>query len=650
MKSGILSAGLLFIALALAACFASSLEATAPGMVLLACVPALLAGAVAVTGEKRSPFFACLITAAASYVAWRAAASPVKDFGRSDAELLACGLAACFWSGWLVSRRVQHWAVAGLALLALVNVVVALVQWHDPAYTLFYAGRKTVTYPSGLYAHYNHFANFLLGVGFVAAGCGLLPGSGRFGRWMWCVVAGLCVGGIALSRSRGAWVALAVGTLVLLVCWLLDLKRRRVKWFGMAVIGVVTLLPIVGFGGWWGVQKVLAGRGVSGNLSRMMDDSGRLHFATVALDLMGSQSAVGGGSRSFSYEIFRHWDPREMWTGAGDIDFVHNEFLQAGTDYGWIGLILLIGLLFLVLLRGVLVLAVEPEKNAAIPGSALTAGALAGISAMLVQSMFSFVFHMAPDVMVLGLLIGIVISQPWPFSKGDRAREMIWQRPALWAAGGLAMGLVMLGVRDAQSWWLVARPGSPGLGYSRSDRYDALEKALERRPDFRLEKDAAEVALAISKNSGPPVSGEWQDKAFQQLSNAVERNPQDHASRLNMARALDQLGKFPDAEVQYRKLIPLLDKREMYYRARFAYGSHAFHQADALFHARRSSEALAWALEARKQMKISRDLCFYYPGSEEALESGKVEEFIHWLEEARITPDPDAVPDIGAAK
>ncbi|BCU76931.1 hypothetical protein llg_16460 [Luteolibacter sp. LG18] len=643
MNAGKWSAVLLSIALALGVAFASSLEPTAPGLVLLALAPALALGAFAVTDSKRPVLLACLVFLGGGYFAWRATGATVRDFGRSDLLLLAGGLAACFWAGWLVDRRAHRWAAIGLAVLAMANVAVALVQWHDPAFTPIFAGRKTASYPSGFYGHYNHFANFLLAAGFVASGCALLGEEKRRSRIAWTLVAFGCFGGIFLSKSRGAWVAAAAGGLVLLLCWMLDLKRRHVKWFGLAAVAAAFALPVLGFSGWWMARQVLADRGVTGDGARMLDDSGRLNFASTAIEIASNQPVTGGGSRSFTYEIFKHWNPEQLWVGSGDIDFVHNEFLQAATDYGWIGLAVVAGLLFVIGLRGLLVMAVEPDKGNPGPSAGLAAGAMAGIVAVSVQGMFSFVFHMIPDVIVLGLLAGIVIAQPWPFGK-LASRQVAWARPAPWVAAGLAVGLVTLGWRDAMAWWIAARPGSGGMENQVAVRYDALRRAVAVRPDFRLEHDAAEMAARMSKTESPPASNEWADKAFGHLQRAVIRNPYDHAARLSMARVLDEFGQFSEAEENYRKLLPLMDLREMFYRTRFAYGSHAFRRANALFHARRPAEALAWALEARNQMEASKRLCGYGTQSPEGIEAAKVQEFIKWLEEARYTPAPDVVP------
>lgn len=644
MKPGLISAVILGVVLGLTVCFASSLEPTAPGMILLVLVPVLLLAGLGVSAEKRSWFFACILAGCCGYAAWASCEAPIRDYGRSDLLLVACGLSGALWAGWLASPRMHRWVAAGMAVVAMANLVVALVQLRDPSFTPFYGGRQTASFPSGFYGHYNHFANFMLAAGFLAAGCALTAGEARLRRVVWILVAAGCAAGIALSRSRGAFLGMGAGTGVLLVCWLLDLKRRRVKWTGLALIGLIAAIPMLGFGGWWAAKRFLGDR-IAGVGSGMIHDSGRLNYASVAVEIANDQPLTGGGSRSFSYEIFKRWDPVQLWTGSGDIDFVHNEILQTATDYGWIGVGLVVGFMAMVGIRALVVLAVEPESGERGPDGGLTAGAIAAMAAVGMQSMFSFVFHMAPDVLVFGLLIGFIVAQPWPFSK-IREHGRAWVRPGAWSAVGLSVILVAVGWRDAAAWWISARPGSEGFSRNLDTRYNAWQRAAEIRPDSRLDHNAAETAGLLWRSDLEEEGDEWGHRTFMHLQRAVERNPQNHADRLNMARLMDHFERFTSAEQEYRKLIPMMDVREMYYRTRFSYGDHAFRRAYALFQARRAPEALAWALEAKKQMLLSKTLCWYSPESEQESILKRVEEFIRTLEEARYSPEPDVVPPI----
>ncbi|OYV06366.1 MAG: hypothetical protein CFE26_06675 [Verrucomicrobiales bacterium VVV1] len=643
MKSGILSAVLLALVLGLALAFSSSLEPTSSGLIALAMVPVLMAGVFVSRPERRSIYLGGLICVTGVYVAWVASRSAVIDYGRSDGLLLGCGLAACSWSGWLVQRSAHRVAVGGLGLLALANVAVAVVQWKNPSYTPVFAGRETFSLPSGFYGHYNHFANFLLGSGFLAAGCAIMPGGRRWSRIGWAAVAFSSAGGIALSQSRGAVLAVGMGLAVLLICWLLDLKRRKVRWFGIAAISTMVLLPASGFGAWWVAKMVLAERGVQADSSRMLEDSGRLDFASIAVELASDHPLTGGGSRSFSYEVFAKWDPKEMWVGSGDIDMVHNELLQAATDYGWIGLGLVILLLFSLAIRGLMCLTVETSKGEIAADAGLTAGALAAIAAVMVQGMFSFVFHMVPDVIVLGLAIGIISAQPWAFSPKSGGRRG-WQRPAPWMGATLAVVLALVGWRDAAAWRLVGRPGAQGNSSDAEQRYEALQQALALRPDFRLEQASVLAAGELAKSDPDPVRGVWPMRVLDHQRSVVGRHPWNHASGLGLARQLDELGQFREADEHYRLLLPLLDTREMYYHGRFAYGSHAFRRAYALWQARRPSEAMAWALEARKQMEASRRNAWF--DADRSAELKKLDDFIKWLEGARVAPEPGVVPEL----
>lgn len=643
MNFRMLSVVALVVALAFALAFAPTLEPTAPGMVMLLLAPALAFGAAGLReGRKGSGWFAGLLAVVSAYVLWRAWSSPVMDYGRSDAMLFACGAAACVWAGWLAGKRSLKGFAIGLAVLALANLAVALIQWRDPGFTPFFSGRKTTTFPSGFYGHYNHFANFMLAAGFVAAGHALFTGSRMKARFGWGLVTLACVVGIMLSQSRGALLAVASGSAVLLVAWLLDLKRRKSRHFGIALLGVVLVVPLLAFGGWKIAESILSTRVAEGG--KLSDDSGRLEMAAMALEMAGNHPPSGGGSRSFSYELFEYWNPDELWTGSADADFVHNELLQTLADYGWVGLLLVVALLFGLLLRGVLVLAIEPEREGGGRSAALTAGALAGIAAMLTQSMFSFVFHMAPDVIVFGALAGIVIGRPWPFAS---MRSSFPGKPRLLQGVVLAfaIGLVIFGWRDAAAWWIAARPGASRQEASGIIRHEKVARALAVRPDFRLERRGAEDASEVARGASPEDAAVWKDTTIRHLRSLVARHPKEYSARLALAMQLDGTDGYQEAGALYRSLIPLLDTRESHYRTHFQYGSHAYRCGYALWQARRPAEGLAWGLEAKRQMERSRELFWFAPDSPQGIELQRVEQFIGWLQNARVTPAEGVVPE-----
>ncbi len=645
MKASTLSGLWVVLAMALALAFSSSLEPLSLGLISLAWLPALVIGAFAGGSSRGSVVLGTLVTGAGAYAAWVAFRSPVADFGRSDGLLLGCGLAACCWAGWLSGRDSHRLVGGGLMMLALANVVVAVMQWRDPAFTPIYAGRETATYPSGFYGHYNHFANFLLGVGFLLGGLASLPGSRRWVRLGWAFGALACLAGIVLSQSRGAFVALAVGATVLILCWVLDLMKRGVKWFGVVLISLAVILPLAGIGAWHVARIALASRGVDSNGARMIEDSGRLDFASMAVELALDHPVTGGGSRSFSYEVFNKWDPSELWVGGGDVDMVHNELLQAATDYGWIGLAFVVLVIFGVVARGMTVMAISPALKSSQAGdSGMTAGALAGIAAMLTQGMFSFVFHMAPDVILLGLLIGIVAGEPWPLSKVGLEPRSPLRRPGPWMGATLAVLLALVGWRDAAAWWLTARPGADGLGVDAGLRYRALKRAFEIRPDFRIEQSLLRTASELAVSDPDPIAGKWTEVLMEHHRGIIARHPWDFAARLGLARQLDIAGSLREAEELYRHLLPALDSREMFYHARFAYGSHAYRRAYALWQAGKPTEAMAWAQEAKIQMERSRKNA-YFDGTRTD-EYERVVGFIKWLDEARVTAEPGVVPEL----
>ena len=103
-----------------------------------------------------------------------------------------------------------------LAALGLVNVSLALCQLQERSFSLLFASRPGY-FPSGLFGHYNHLADFsvisvaLLAARFFFAGDSKLE---RIAQALGVIAATACV---FISTSRGGMVALCAAGATLMV-------------------------------------------------------------------------------------------------------------------------------------------------------------------------------------------------------------------------------------------------------------------------------------------------------------------------------------------------------------------------------------------------------------------------------------------------
>lgn len=594
-----------------------------------------LVGAIVMTSYKRASswMMTLAVALAASYAAWRMVESPVADFARSDGLLLAGGIGMFWWAsqiGNVSALRAFRLVVWGVTLLQL---GVAVVQrWWDPSYTITGMARMSEgNFVSGLYGHYNHFANFLLASLGLAAGAVLDSEEKRWVRVMAGLLALACVGGVILSQSRGAYLALIISGLVLLVCWGLDLTRKG-KAMGKAVLlSMAFLLPLTGWVGWKAAPVILRDRGVGKGIGYILHND-RLWYWSVALDVAAGHPVTGGGSRAFRYEEVGTILPGQMAQPI-DIGFAHNEILQVLTDYGVIGVLLMGAVLLGGFVRGLVVLGAKGEGEDRI-SSGLTLGAMAAITGMGVQAMFSYVFHVMPDVLLLGFSLGIVATQPWPREGrtcGENAgvlRRRFTHSLRFVGGTGLALAIGLLAWRDAAAWWRLRE-----RGYGPLERREA---AYQVRPDFRLAQELGRSYMARALHD---LNVESMSLALKWFEAATRRHPWDYVSWLNRAIMLDQLKRWDEAEECYAKVLPLVELRETYYRARSVQANHALLRGDLCWNERRPEEALAWFLRARHAWERSKLLTYWrQPDENENNLMKLITEKITFLEGAGIKP------------
>jgi O-antigen ligase len=626
------------LAFLLAATLATSLEVTASGLVVAVLALAVLA--MAWRSRRSWGWAGWCVVAAMAFAAWRMNASPVVDLARRDALLLAAGGGVFAWVACFASTAHRRGWLNGVMAIALAGVAIGIYQAAGhPEFTPIFRGRGSALYAAGFYSHYNHFANFMLAVGFLAAGRVLHVGETRRTRWIAAGVAAACLTGVVISQSRGAFIGLGAGLLVLSGGWLLDFKRRGSERFRTFLLAGVVLAPLLAASWWFAANHFLEGRKSRQDSTLLSNPDERSHYFSFGLEQALDHPVAGAGSRSYSYEYFRYWKNSDLWRTNSDIQFAHNEFLQTAADYGFIGLGLLTIALMAVCAKGVVSLAMEPEKGGE-PNSGELMGALAAIAAMLTQSMFSFVFHMTPDAMMLGAALGMICAHRGPFApRRTGVTSSGWRR---WSGGTLfallGLAALALSARDAAAWWVIGRPKALTDAASAEERYAVWKKAAKLRPDYRFESEASAAAVDLASRVEPGSREFWAKIALADAEAALARHPKDLQLRLRIALMLDGFSRFAEAEEYFRELVPALDLKGSLLRIRFRYGSHCYRRAYALWRSRKPEEALGWALEGKRQMELDFKGRWFAEDSPEGKELAALKQFIRWLEGAQIKP------------
>jgi len=600
-------------------------------------LPLLLVSAAVIVGSwnrknRTHPGLVCwFVIIVVGYFGWRMATSPLADFGRSDA-LLLCGAFLSFWWTTTGGNSGKFTILLfGLWLMALANVGVAAYQAYvDVDFFPIYGKRATVDFPSGFYHHYNHFANFMLGVGLLSFGYAMAGTTRRSVRLAGFGMYLVCLFGIFLATSRGGWLAMGCGSALVFVGWLSDLWRRKVSWAGGALVVATVLAPLLITGAWHLGSKAVAHRNGG--------DSGRLEFASMALELIAEKPVTGGGSRSFFFDSMKKWNVAEMYVGSGDIQYVHNEYLQAAVDYGLIGLGLLLLLFGLVMFRGVAYVTMSGKEAGGDAGLAL--GAMAALCGMGVQAFFSFVYHVLPDIMLMGCCVGLLANQAWPLAKKTVSEHSPNKLP--WARGLVAsllgMAVACFAWRDALAW-LTLRPGFDFSKPPEEEQVARLQAALLVRPDFRVMSELSKLLVKMNQDDDQLAETKHKrlETAIAVQQAAVKRAPNSYHDILNLALMYDSDGQYEEAEPLFDSIVDDLDARERYYGARFHYSRHLVARANQVWHRREPEKALVLFLRAKEQ--LAKTIAGYEGGDVGAL-SQSIESSIAFLEGANIKPLP----------
>ena len=536
----------------------------------------------------------------AGWFAWRAWISPVVELGQADLLLLA-GAVGAFISVRVIegnehAERILMW---GIALLLLANVAVVGKQVFEPSYSPVFRSRVE-SFPSGLYAHYNEAANYLIASSLMVGAAALFGRSGGFTRAVWGVIAVCGLVAVYYTRSRGGILGAAVGGGVFACAALVVGKRSGAKWFSPALVA----LPVIGLGiamflysGWKGSQEL---RNAEVGIEKVLDSNYRLYFLGLAVSCIGLHPLAGGGSRSFSWENFRFSGVHVQGSAiVRKPEQVHNELLQAATDYGLIGAGLLIGFLGSLALVAVVRLMFSPASRRTSTADAWRVGGLAALAGMFVQSCFSFVFHLFPGVVLLGLCLGLMLRSS---NNGSGSSQVAGARIVL-SLAIIACAAVLLpfgwkGTQVTRTLWPVYFSKSQAVvGES---RIDALAEAIRVWPQSGFYQERGALYQAAAALDGNTESDAAAQRAIDDFREAARLHPYDPGFAVNLANLLSHRKRDDEAEAAYERAIQLQGGMEPAFHAHISLADHLMRKGHRIFSPGDPAPALA-ALEVAAQ-------------------------------------------------
>jgi tetratricopeptide (TPR) repeat protein len=392
---------------------------------------------------------------------------------------------------------------------------------------------------TGPFVNPDHFANYLdmiLPITFAGAVGVFQRSSARSSNvalLAWLGSAVVIGTGIALSLSRGAWLAAVVGISVTLVLVLrisgkrrvLATRRSTIRRFsliiGSMVIFIVCAVCMIGACGRLQVAKRLASTIVNDGHAVRLDNWEDTTRMIAAFPIFG----VGLSCWADVFPRFR----RPPWSPYCFSD-VENDYLQFAAEMGLVGLLLLLCFGYLVAMR-----LYRATKYVSSQCRQLYSGFMGGIAGAAVHEAFDFGLHVPANALLFTVLLAIVLrialtEQPMSSRPGlpHKSRPVLWTRLGAASAGIATIGLIVaasvqdgaaypygIGERVSLAKAEADVAGHPGLARAH------LTLAMLRTRDKRGKSFADQALVAVAFDPNDPQA---RDLYVQDLLLAGERS------------------------------------------------------------------------------------------------------------------------------
>ncbi len=497
----------------------------------------------------------------ASWVVIRALSSPVEYLARPDLLMMLATLLFYLLTLTHFSDLRSRLLLVGLFLVfALAHAVVGGIQFKQADNFMPLPGLMRPDYEwraSGFYICPNHVAGYLEMVGLLALGlaCWANLRAGLKVLIGYCAL--MCVGGLAITGSRGGYLSIVFGMGVFgaLSLWVIFQARRR---------GFFLVLAALVFGGGLivGGSYLAMSRSdsINSRMTKIYDPQNmRMFMWKASLVQFHLEPVTGTGSGTYLYYGRQFRAPSVQ----NDPMHVHEDYLELLAEYGLVGAVLCgVFVIFhlvsgLVGLRRIVAEQIRLQKPLLNFELALVIGAFSAVSALLFHSLVDFNMHIPANALLMAFLLG-VLAQPrgeFPVEKdGPVLEQSAWLR---WPIGLLA--LILLGVS------LRLLPGEFFAEKSRvafrDGHYAEARTLAERGLQWEKKNPAlygylgdAEHFLTLN-SPDPETARQLHESAATAYAAGLKLFPHDTGLLLKQAQVLDLLNRFADAEEVFQRLL-----------------------------------------------------------------------------------------------
>ncbi|MEM1158213.1 MAG: O-antigen ligase family protein, partial [Verrucomicrobiota bacterium] len=446
---------------------------------------------------------------------------------------------------WMIGMTLFFVFIASLVCLY------ALINKDNPTHEIW--GLERPNYGvriSGTFGCPNHFANFLS----LATASAFYLGTVEKFPWplriLLFYLSGLFTVGIFFSVSRGGYLAwlFAMAPITGYV-----LRTIRIKWWWKVFVSTIFVSGIL--------LTIFRNDFVLGRLERTLSGDIRLQLIVDAVKIWNQDRWFGTGTASFDFYHLRFPDFH-----AGRAVHTHNDYLNTLSDYGAVGL----GLVLLFLLGYLLQLIIRSKYLKSERETTLWRIGFSALAAMAIHETVDFNLHIPACAILFFALVGMSVSRTFRQRKCRKyylsfapvillagLAMFIWVTPLIWQTWCgqqlsrysqeelLSMDSSEVIFKADQAY--TADPGASKtqVHYANALRVKASQKVTELKQTGTRRLSDYREAENLAK------------KAIQIYTRVHESNPLEDTLIVNIAMTYDAIDDFQSASLYYKKALDL---------------------------------------------------------------------------------------------
>jgi O-antigen ligase len=445
------------------------------------------------------------------------------------------------------------WTVHALVGFGILLSLYSLMQFFGDSLSVLWLTKPDQYFKraSGTFVNPNHLAGWMVQILPLALAQVFLGRGSDISKVVHGYGAVMMLTALALTMSRGGWLATAV-VVGLFFGWL-AWRRRNLRVLSLTVMAVVILAGALFLMYNEKARTRVTAVSVEGHRESGLRD----YLWSPALKMWQDNPWWGVGPAHYNVQ-FPAYRPTSMQLSPG---YVHNEYIQMLVDFG------LIGALLLALGVGTLIHGVHRSQKYVDRGGgdlgrrgsnriAVFLGASIGLVGLAVHCAGDFLLHI-PGVALIGVTLGGLVTAHWRF-----ATEQFWV-PSTWWNRFLVTALLGTGL----SWmlwtsWHYAQEGkylnqAAAIQQVTPELVETLEKAQELAPtNPRTAYELGENLRRLSWQGLP----DWRDDAVRSiewLEKAAKLNPYDPYPHYRMGLTWYWLEEMVRARESFERAVAL---------------------------------------------------------------------------------------------